>query len=41
MADASGLDAGRLEQELSIVMSKADIREELTGCTRTSRRSAR
>jgi len=29
MADASGLDAGRLEQELSIVMSKADIREEL------------
>ncbi len=29
MTDAANLDAGRLEQELAIVMSKADIREEL------------
>ncbi len=29
MEDVSGLDAGRLEQEVAILMTKADIREEL------------
>jgi uncharacterized protein (TIGR00255 family) len=29
LEDASGLDAGRLEQEVAILMTKADIREEL------------
>lgn len=29
MADVSTLDAGRLEQEIALLMSKADIREEL------------